>query len=164
MLLLGFRVQFVAVLRSVWDSGKFAELQLCWVLWILIYWRGLGFGFGFSASEFPVFGLVFEFEYCLELRASERAVGNRLLATPATSTTTTTCGGRLAGGRSDEEPFGSFESNGNFSSVIRSVIEECPSLFPRVFAFFVLFFLSPTLLLLQKSWCCWVLLRIIEEY
>jgi hypothetical protein len=54
-LLLGFRVQFVAVLRSVWDSGKFAELQLCvGMLWILIYWRGLGFGFGFSGSEFPV--------------------------------------------------------------------------------------------------------------
>jgi hypothetical protein len=60
--------------------------------------------------------------------------------------------------------FGSFESNGNFCSVIRSIIEECPSLFPRVFAFFVLFFLSPMLLLLQKSWCCWVLLRTIEEY
>lgn len=122
--------------------------------------------FGFSASEFPVFAWFSNLNIVGTGR--ERAVGNRLLATPVTSTTTTTtttCGGRSAGGRSDEEPFESFESNGNFFSVIRSIIEECPSLFPRVFAFFVLFFLSPMLLLLlQKSWCCWVLLRTIEEY
>lgn len=53
-------------LRSVWDdSGKFAELlQLCWVLWILIYWRGLGFRFRFLSLRVSRFCLVFEFEYC----------------------------------------------------------------------------------------------------
>lgn len=105
------------------------------------------------------FCLVFEFESCWNWEGRSElleTVCSRNIDDDDDDDDVRGRAGRQAGrpggrGGSDEEPFGSFESNGNFCSVIRSIIEECPSLFPRVFAFLCCCSCPQTLLLLPEK-------------
>ncbi len=98
---------------SVWDSGKFAELQVCWVLWILIYWRGLRVWVRFLSLRVSRFCLVFEFEYGWNWEGA--SCWKPFASYSRNIDDDDDVRGQGGLGRSDEEPFGSLNRTETFA-------------------------------------------------